>query len=252
MRSQSITTSTEVGAILNGGKVMSDVSKIKTGDLILMSSDTATANIIRSFGTSEWSHVGIAVWVDVKRGLTIDPDVRTDETILCVFHSDWSYCFDLLTMTYRNGVCLLPLSNTSYKKHAYRSLNAQVDTSRLIAFIEKYRGRDYKSNKVTLAMAAFGWSLALDDETVFCSELVGLYLMDQGLLPPRFIVENPPASLLPDDFSSSKKKVPTALFASNEVLFYAYPSGVAMQVVIPLLVILVLFLLIRLIWSSSK
>lgn len=178
--------------------------KIRSGAILLFSGGGLVSEGIKAGTLSEWSHVGMAVWLQ-----------QFDELVLCVWESTTLNKVKTIDGVFRKGVQTVPLSNrvdTYEGKIAFRNPSrdlTDVEFKALMKFRNKVKGRAYEESKLQLLKSAFdlpAWlmpGLHVNDQdlsSLFCSELVAEVMKDMGLISTA----TPSNEFTPADFSEGR------------------------------------------------
>lgn len=207
------------------------VNVASTGDILLFRGWSSTSSFIQIMTASTWSHIAMIIRI---------PQYNNGEPmVLESIHSDddhvipnYKPLLDIKTRKPHCGVRLIDLKeylvsivreNIKMSKKStfkrievvYRALSFPLVAENLYAaflqhlndvaldFISENRGKRYEENPVEIILARLqigDTSGHLTSETLFCSELVGYFLLKADLVDLKFVTPN---SLLPDDFSST-------------------------------------------------
>lgn len=172
---------------------------IETLDLILFSGKGRTSNLIKRATNSEWSHVGLAVWVESI--------ARKEEDRLFIVESTTLNDQPDISGEYRKGVQMMPLSQRvdSYDGHiGWSPLKPEANpTQKRLAvdwlFSKHAAKTEYDTAQAVMSgidPSKWNWFLRLlstpfhrfayakeDLEKLFCSELVTKALKEANILP---------------------------------------------------------------------
>jgi hypothetical protein len=173
-------------------------SSIKTGDILLFSSWTLQSLVLRLGTGSEWTHAGIAVWLntgDYRQLHVFEMSVIND-----------SYC--ALAKGYSSGCRLVDICQVvgNYAKICSRRLNINRDKAfyeKLECLMNEYKGRQFQNNYIKLAMYNSGFFRrpATDtDNSIICSQLCAIWLDRLGLIPPSIVADYPHYRATPSNF----------------------------------------------------
>ena len=164
--------------------------KVKTGDLVLCLSNTATAQIIRILNKEEYNHIGIAILFDERGKISL-----TDRGRLCILEINTWERKDAITGKKCIGAAYSDFEwfKKRYNLLAVRRLHDRYRipalARRITKFVEKYRGYEFTTNFSDIFSMATG--LPLDGTTkkskqMLCSELTAHFLIEcVGSLFPR-------------------------------------------------------------------
>jgi hypothetical protein len=173
---------------------------VKTGDILLFSSWSITSLITKAGTFSHWTHAGIAVWLETKAG-----------RLLYVFEAGTDDEFCALNDKKGEGCRLVCMDqiDTRYTRMAVRNVPGIRDKKwfdSLHGFMREYVGKPFRNNTLRLAVMNMGFAKAIkeDAETIFCSELAGLWLKRIGVLSDQTIQDYPPYRITPANFAEDK------------------------------------------------
>lgn len=163
---------------------------IKTGDIILCLSNTATAQIIRILNKEEFNHIGIAILFDKNGKISLTnvgklyileintwerTDVITGQKCIGAAYSD----FDWFKKRY----------NLLSVRRLHDRYRIPALARRITKFVEKYRGYEFTTNFSDIFSMATGFPLdgtVKKNKQMLCSELTAHFLMEcVGTLLPR-------------------------------------------------------------------
>jgi len=172
---------------------LTNVEFIKTGDLLLFSSEPEKGGLLIITSTrSVWTHVGIAVWSE-----------DTPRRLLILESGYGVKQFDELTGTERRGVRLTSLVQTAkrYQSVHVRNVNVVRDAAfytKLQEFMQIWKGVDYVSLIKIPLIPYFPFT----DDGVSCAEFVARYFDYIGLFEGKPELQNYPVkNFLPKDFA---------------------------------------------------
>lgn len=187
---------------------------LETGDIVLFSGHGAESYIIRGFGLSAWSHIGLVIKSEVK---TLNEN-QAEELFLWHSPSNPLPVKDQLSDTFKSGPqlnSLVEVVNRYIGDVAIRKLrvtrtfenlcnlsNQDSCGQRLMSHLKLHNRKEYEKSIVKLFMAAeddliFGFSDE-DLTSIFCSELVAVTYKYLGLIPNDMNA----SEYQPEDFSS--------------------------------------------------
>jgi hypothetical protein len=155
---------------------LTNVEFIKTGDLLLFSSEPEKGGLLITASTrSIWTHVGIAFWTD-----------DTPRRLLILESGYGVKQFDELTGTERKGVRLTDLTRTVKRFQSVHIRNVKItrDASfytKLQEFMQLWKGVDY----VSLIKIPLIPLVDFTDDGVSCAELVARYFDFMGLFDDK-------------------------------------------------------------------
>lgn len=157
-------------------------STLKTGDILLFKSSNPTGFFLKTFTSSEWNHVGIAIRLIDNRKISLTeegnlfvletntgtrPDILEGKNIVGAGFSDSNWVFN------------------NYNKVAVRRLKDIFRNNSLIkrteAFVKKYRGIEFPDDLIPFLSVWLGLPLTSKNiqstaqEGMFCSELTTHY-----------------------------------------------------------------------------
>lgn len=173
-------------------------SCIKTGDVLLFSSWTLQSLVLRIGCGSEWSHAGIAVWLDTDQGRKLhvfEMSVIQD-----------GYC--ALLKAYVSGCRLVDICQVigNYAKICVRKLNIKRDKEfyeKLEILLNEYKGRQFQNNYIKLALYNSGLvkrPASDTDNSIICSQLCAIWLDRLGLIPASVVNDYPHYRATPGNF----------------------------------------------------
>lgn len=190
----------------------SNLDKVETGDILIYNSIHNTSFGISFLTKSIYTHVGIAVWADIKLNMkfsdTNEEIESSNEKKLLIFETDLGEeKFDYIKQKYiKNNVRLILLEDNlkNVNKIYVRKINVKRDTEfykKFNIFINKYKEIPYETDKITilLYMMGLGISSRKKDEilnSAICTELVSKYLntifniKNKYIYPKNFSIEH--------------------------------------------------------------
>lgn len=159
---------------------------VKTGDILLFSSNTPTGFLLRTAISSDWNHIGIAVRYVLKNGT---PEIVEGITgTLCVFETNACERYDHFI---GKDIIGAGFSSMDHIIHKYNRIDARIIrpevipehfATRLARFTKKYRGSRFPSSSKPFLSVWLGVDLFPksdpDKENMFCSELVAQYVLE--------------------------------------------------------------------------
>lgn len=156
-----------------------NISDVKTGDLLLFSSNKITSSTVKLFLLTKYNHVGIAI--RIKNGKIV-----TSEGKLYVLESNSKYRYDELTKEYIKGVALIKIEDLYHDydvikvRHLNRDLIPKNFKHRTYNFIQKTKKMIYTNNMASVLGVWLGCPIAgvKRENNMFCSELVSYYYFD--------------------------------------------------------------------------
>ena len=163
----------------------------KTGDLVFRRGVGFIPFVIRQLTRSKWSHV-----------------------VICI-NTEW-----VLEADHERGVRLIPLEeflSDPKQVYGYRQWNGcQVDKDVSKGVMERFIGRGYESSWLDLLGSAFRLfdDRELDDRTLFCSELVAIYLQELEILSRNRLAD----SFTPEDFASKRLNTNKGYYSKTKFL----------------------------------
>lgn len=202
---------------------------VNTGDILLFRGWSPTSSFIQVFTASTWSHIALVIRGSNGRPMVFE-SIHSDDD-----HADKKFkpLNDLITGAPRVGVRLVDMeaylnsivneNNAMAKKGGrkrikvvlrqwtvphipkiYEEMNAHLNAVGQ-EFIQKHRGKKYEFRWWEMVQARFQFgdtSGKLTPDTLFCSELVSMFLLDAGLFHIKYETPN---MMLPDDFSEANR-----------------------------------------------
>ena len=196
-------------------------NKLKTGDLLLFSSNGFFSNIIKVATMSPYSHIGMVVKIDNNQKFK---DIYNGNDELFLWHSPKDVIEgknrDILTKTEKNGPQLNPLKRILLKtnsKVVLRRLDKTTkeitslrnvkfnNSNNLLNYMKKESIKIYERNYLDLFYSSydgpFGQQKQNNESEFFCSELVAATYIKMGLLDDTL----PTDEYTPEDFNSKRK-----------------------------------------------
>ena len=197
---------------------------IETGDLILMSSITTFAILVKFSLASEFNHVSVAVWIDPTYLPNIVVNKNSGILTLIEFNGD-DYT-NILTNKLHHGNRLVSLSEmeSKYKKLAVLKLQSKYKNN---TFLKKVEGFIYENCNCLVSMdistpilQVLGYNVEslAREAPKFCSELSAKFYGD--LISDSKIKEY--SKFLPNTFLQSKY---SNIFESNYINFKDTPHS---------------------------
>jgi len=164
---------------------MSKYDDIITGDVVLLSSITPFAVLVKWGTASEYNHVAVAVRIEQD----FLPKIKVIKTggILCLIEFNGDDFKNIITSEIHHGNRLVLFSDliSKYKKISYRRLKSEHYTinfeKNIEDFIYKYCNHITQMDKYTPIMNVFGISVEqrnADEAPKFCSELTAKFYGD--------------------------------------------------------------------------
>lgn len=204
-----------------------------TGDILLFRGWSPTSSFIQIFTASTWSHIALIIKLPNYNGgqpMVLEAihsdddhvdskfkpllDIKTKEAHCGVRLVDlYEYLKSIVqenkVMAHNDHVRRIEITYRclvlhSAMKHLYSTFLLHLNTV-AADFIEENRGKPYEQNFFEIILARFqlgDTSGYLTPDSLFCSELVGYFLLKAGLVKLKYVTPN---SLLPDDFSSTSR-----------------------------------------------
>jgi len=179
--------------IVNNG-VFQNLDKVETGDILIYSSINNTSFGISFITKSLYTHVGIAIWVDMNVNLKIDNNisiVHSKNNVgkkLLIFETDGGKSlYDYLNLkNISNNVRLVSVENNleNVNRIYLRKLNIKKDAEfykKLENFIYKYKDIPYESDHITILSMMMGINNRKKNKemkSAICTELVYTYLTE--------------------------------------------------------------------------
>jgi len=179
--------------IVNNG-VFQNLDKVETGDILIYSSVNNTSFGISFITKSLYTHVGIAVWVDMNVNLKIDNNISIDHSKnnirkkLMIFETDGGKSlYDYINLkNISNNVRLVSVEDNleNVNKIYLRKLNIKKDADfykKLENFIYKYKDIPYESDHITILSMMMGINNRKKNKelkSAICTELVYTYLTE--------------------------------------------------------------------------
>ena len=163
------------------------IDSVKTGDVILCSSNTPTATVLRLFTGSLYNHVGVAIRLDDAKNIILD--ARPDSK-LCVMEINTMARHNILTGTVMKGMTLSDFEwvQVRYNQMAVRRMDDSLRQPALIpliwAFIRRYHGYEFASGLMPFisVWAEYPLSGISRGRNMFCSEKTA-YFYDECVGP---------------------------------------------------------------------
>lgn len=242
---------------------------IKTGDMVVFSSNTPTGFLLRTFVSSTWNHNGIAVrFKDVMDDEGKRMEISLDsEGILYVFETNTGSRRDDITGENVVGAAFSRADwlFSKYNKVAVRPLHDTFRTPELarltMEFANKNRGKKFPSDQLPFLSVWLGIPLSTYDG-MFCSELTTHYydycigpqyesftgIPYDGKLSTLFGHDSPstPNMFTPGHYANIKTPHACIFSAPEKIIYLAY-SDLLYTIIQPFLIILIIMLVI---WMS--
>lgn len=162
------------------------MENIKTGDILLFSSNSPTGFLLRTAISSIWNHVGIAVrYIRDENGRC--KIVEGSEGILSVFETNACERYDAFVEKNIIGAGFSSIEHImkKYNRVDVRVVNNDVIpgyfATRLTRFTKKYRGYRFPSDFKPFVSVWLGLELFpknMSEDNMFCSELVAQYIIE--------------------------------------------------------------------------
>lgn len=241
---------------------------VRTGDLLLFSSNTPTGFLLRTFTSSQWNHVGVAV--RMKEG-----KVSRDDGKLYVLEINTLPREDAVTheMTIGAGYSDMDWVQERYNVVAVRRLREIFRTANLEKsaeeFAAKYRGYRFTSTKGPFVSVWLGIPFARSEPgEMFCTELATHFYQEcvgsqiknitgrsySGNLTELFGKESPdlPCLFTPEHYTTAMTPNAPIFIGSLETV-YRQSSGMLEVLAAPFLItLLVLFIIFFSIWRTCR
>lgn len=253
---------------------------IKTGDVVIFSGNTPTGFLLRTFGSTEWNHSGIAVRFKKKSDLQAEqdtevPSVRreislTEEGELYILETNTGIRMDDI---FGVNVVGAAFSRAEWAFHRYNKIAVRrlhdifrtpLLAERTLDFYYKNRGSKFPSSSLPFIGIWLGISLAEKDESrneMFCSELMAHYYSHcigpqyqnvtgipfDGKLSTLFGSEAPTTEDMFTPGHYTRDNTPNASIFTNdnskgeEIIYIAY-ADMLYVILQPLLIILIIML----------
>ncbi len=151
------------------------LSDVRTGDMLFFSSNTLTGTVLKTFTSSEFNHVGIAV-------RTHDGKVVAEKGVMYILEINSNEREEIVSGTCLGGLGLSTYQYTSgkYNKISVRQLREQYRQAvvdKTMEFIHRYHGSPFSSGPVPFLGAWLGIPLVgeRDGTEFFCSEMTISY-----------------------------------------------------------------------------
>lgn len=174
------------------------MDSVMTGDVLFFANNAPTGFLLRTFTSSPWNHIGIAVRIGPS-GITVDR-----RGVLHVLEINTEERLDAISgeMSVGAAVTELTRSKNLYNTIAVRRLAPRWRdaglASRTLAFAKFYRGVRFTSSSLPFLSVWLGIDLSdapasADDhpEEMFCSELVARYYTECLAVPLKDLLGNP-------------------------------------------------------------
>lgn len=157
---------------------MNNLQTALTGDLLLFSGNTPTGFLLRTFTSSIWNHVGIAIRYDFdKKSITLN-----NTGTLLVFETNSGCRYDPVfnSLSYGASYSNLSLVLKNCNKVAIRRLKSLYRTEyfrdQIISFTSKYKGKLFPETSTAFLSVWLGISRETNGEDgMFCSELAAYF-----------------------------------------------------------------------------
>lgn len=255
-----------------------DLSQVRTGDMMLFSNNTATGFLLRTFTSSLWNHVGVAVRLkEARDNVTLSPEgiwqriSLTSEGTLYVLEINTAPRLDALSGEEVVGSGLSSYSWVArrYNTIAVRPLHENLRTyslaRRTVTFVQEYRGWVFTKGFLPFISVWLGIPLEGDkkDESrreMFCTELSVYYYL-YALRPivqhrrshgPRTRIDLPhlfgsgcpdnPALFTPEHFTYALSPF-SPIFSAPEFTIQTEPADALVVLFQPLILLLAFFVL---------
>jgi hypothetical protein len=222
---------------------------IKTGDILLFSSWTLQALILRVGLWNEYSHSGIAVWLQTDEG-----------TRLHVFEmSVINDSFCALKRGFASGCRLVDINQIvgNCSKICVRRLNIERDDdfyTKLNDLMMEYKDTQFENNYLRLALYNSGVIQRPASDTsnsIVCSQLCAIWLDKLGLIPKDIIADYPNYRATPPDFFNCNI-YPETMFKGPPIIVYDSEIDTAVITAIVVIQLCSLFLYILLTVDDEK
>lgn len=245
---------------------LSAMDTIRTGDVLLFSSNTPTGFLLRTFVSSEWNHSGIAV--RFKRNKIVSLDEEGELYILETntgIRKDEIFNMDIIGAGFSRADSIF----NKYNKIAVRRLHDTFRTpefgQRTLEFAQKNRGSRFPSSSLPFISVWLGIQLndkPPDTNEMFCSELMAHYYSytigpiyhqitgssSKMKLSNLFGAGSPNTEDMYTPGHYSSYNTPNAsIFYGNEEVIYVAHADILYVILQPLLIALVIMLAI---WMS--
>lgn len=242
------------------------MEQVKTGDILLFSSNSPTGFLLRTFTSSVWNHVGIAVrYILDKSGRCKIVEGR--EGKLCVLETNACKRYDPFLNEEVVGV---GFSSFEYIKEKYNRIDVRMINddiipnhfpTKLTKFAKKYRGLRFPNRLSPFLSVWLGIEIIKKDpETIFCSELVAQYIVEclaemiydeySGKLSNIIDKDLPENSNMYIPAHYDIEKAPIAKILKEQETIYISEADLWYVIIPPLLIILIVMLIIAT-WLSS-
>lgn len=239
---------------------------VRTGDVLLFSSNNPTAFLLRLFTSSLWSHVGIAI--RIKDGeITIN-----QEGDLYVLETNTGERFDVFNKEKIKGVGLSPIdwARKKYNRIDCRPLHPKLRTEefrlKTNEFIQNYKGVEFPTSILPFISVWLGISVdkKYKSDQMFCSEIATRFydftlgavfdVKDQlsPILGDNLEVEH--ELVRPGDFSQEYSPE-SPVFTRDQTLIYQAGADLFYVISQPLILtifIVVLFLMLINQWNLDR
>lgn len=233
------------------------MEKVRTGDVLLFSSNTATGFLLKTFTSSKWNHVGAAVRLGRDGRISLNYEGR-----LYILELNSGRRYDVISDSLLAGLTLTEAEWVvgRYNLIAMRKLKGEFRnktlTDRIGEFLDKHHGTAFSPSFLPFIGVWLGLPLAGDNRTgedgkpeLFCSEMLSLFYehcvgtqikgYEKGNLESLFGGETPssPSLYLPGHFSIElTKKNP--IFEAEETEVYISHVDIGIILIQPILLIL--------------
>lgn len=249
------------------------MDKVKTGDILFFSNNTATGFLLRTCVSTMWNHVGIAIRVHSSTDQYDHEHERislTEEGQLYVLEINTGKRRDALSGNTMVGAAFSSLDVISqrYNFVAVRRLHDNFRTPELakntVEFADKYRGYEFTKGvlpfiSVWLGIPLAGTETRNETSEMFCSEMCALYYNEcvgpitqkmsgikyDGNLKTLFGIEAPvyPNMYSPEIFTWTLTPN-SAIFDGDEQVVYHAEADIGVVLFQPIVIIFTIIVLI--------
>ena len=203
---------------------------IETGDTLLFSGNSAISTFLKTFTTSKWNHVGIAVRV-------LDNKITNKEGDLYVMEITPSERLNHLDGKYTKGVSIIPITSSLFRYNSIKVRKIKKidkDICDLIhKFAEQFKDCKFNNSISRSARVWLGINSSKGNGSAFCSELVYRFYVDyydtNDILPTK----RDESTIRPCDFELEGSKI----YKNKSVTLYNVSIDPIHIIIQPLLLI---------------
>lgn len=233
--------------------IIFNINNVKTGDLLLFSSNKITSSIVKLTLSTRYNHVGIAI--RIKKGKIV-----TTGGILYVLESNSKQRYDELTKCHVKGVALIKIEDLYHDydiitvRHLNRSLIPSDFKRKTYHFIQRCKKMIYTNNIKSVLGVWLGCPIAgtKRENNMFCSELVSYYYFDVLENLTTFI--KPGKLYSPDDFDENNDM--DCIFSDKNEIIYQDQADFKFVMLAPFILgvfmMVVIYMILQLIFCDSN